>query len=171
MTGIRIKPRTFETTTCSEEATRGLGRLLGSAITVATVIGLTGDLGSGKTAFVQGLAKGLAVPDEYYITSPSFTLVNSYPGRLALHHVDLYRIEDPSEAVAFGLEEVLEEDGVVAIEWAEKIPHLLPPEHLTLQFEIMTDESRKIRVKGYGPNGVNLVKRLEAMISTGIRPA
>ena len=157
--------KTLKTTTRSDEATRRLGRLLGASITVATVIALTGDLGCGKTAFVQGLARGLAVPDEYYITSPSFTLIHSYPGRLPLYHVDLYRIENPSEALDIGLEEIIGDKGVVAIEWAERIDALLPAEHVALQFEIRADESRDIRLNGYGRNGVNLLSKLFTMIS------
>ena len=97
-------------TTRSAAQTRKLGHCLGRAIHQATVIALTGDLGSGKTAFVQGLAKGLNVSEKYYITSPTFTIINEYPGRLCLFHVDLYRIAHLAELEEIGLEEILKED-------------------------------------------------------------
>ena len=97
-----MKRFSFETTTHSAEETRAFGERLGRHITAGTTIALTGDLGSGKTVFVQGIARGLHVPAEYYITSPTFTLINEYPGRLRLHHIDLYRIEDPIEIEEIG---------------------------------------------------------------------
>ena len=102
-----MKRFSFETTTHSVEETRAFGERLGRHIIAGTTIALTGDLGSGKTAFVQGIARGLHVPAEYYITSPTFTLINEYPGRLRLHHVDLYRIEDPTEIEEIGLHEIM----------------------------------------------------------------
>jgi len=77
---------------------------------------LTGDLGSGKTSFVQGLARGLEVPNDYYITSPSYTLINEYPGRHPFFHVDLYRLEDPVDFEDIGLYDILDVNFVVAIE-------------------------------------------------------
>jgi tRNA threonylcarbamoyladenosine biosynthesis protein TsaE len=80
-------------TTRSPEDAHYLGKTIGRQINAGTVIALTGDLGSGKTTMVQGLARGLEVPEDYYITSPTYTLINEYPGRHSLYHVDLYRLE------------------------------------------------------------------------------
>jgi len=108
-------------TTESEEATATAGRALGATLAAGDVVLLYGDLGAGKTAFVKGLAEGLGVSRDE-VSSPTFTLVQEYRGgRLTLFHVDLYRIEDPREIDDLGLDE-LAEDGVLAIEWAEKLP-------------------------------------------------
>ncbi len=133
------------TTRCVDE-TRKLGETIGAVVTAGTVLALCGDLGSGKTSFVQGLGRGLGVPDDYYITSPSYTLINEYPGRFLLFHIDLYRITNPIDIEDIGLYEILEEDGVVAIEWAERMGKDLPPNHVKLQFEIIDDKTRKISI-------------------------
>ena len=97
------------------------GRTLGPG----RVIGLTGDLGSGKTTFVQGLAWGLGIDPEYYVNSPTFTLVNEYRGKGPdLIHVDLYRIEKPREGETLGLDEYLASGAILAVEWIERMPAL-----------------------------------------------
>ena len=95
----------FKITTQTAQETQKLGIKIGQRITHPLVIGLSGDLGSGKTAFVQGLAEGLEVPGEYYITSPTFTLINEYPGRFPLIHIDLYRLDDIRDLEDIGLDE------------------------------------------------------------------
>jgi tRNA threonylcarbamoyladenosine biosynthesis protein TsaE len=123
-------------TTRSESETTAAGRELGATLAAGDVVLLYGDLGAGKTAFVKGLAEGLGVSRDE-VSSPTFTLVQEYRGgRLTLFHVDLYRIEDPREIDDLGLDE-LAEDGVLAIEWAEKLP-----------------PSRFRRDGGQGPHGV-----------------
>jgi len=108
-----------------------------------TVLALHGDLGSGKTCFVQGLAMALGINQA--VTSPTFTIVNEYRGRLALYHIDLYRLKDPDEALGFGLEEYLEAKGITAIEWAERAGDLLPPDTIHIHFETMPSaDERKI---------------------------
>ena len=153
--------RQFLITTRTPDETQKLGKTIGKWIEQPLVIGLTGDLGSGKTAFVQGLAEGLEVPDEYYITSPSFTLINEYPGRLSLFHIDLYRLDGISDLEDIGLDELLYDRAVIAIEWAEKMSDDLPAEHLTMTFEITDDDYRRISLIAYGQNLVNLIRALE----------
>jgi tRNA threonylcarbamoyladenosine biosynthesis protein TsaE len=138
-----------------------LGKTIGKWIEHPLVIGLSGDLGSGKTAFVQGLAAGLEVPGEYYITSPTFTLINEYPGRFPLFHIDLYRLDGISDLEDIGLDELLYDQAVIAIEWAEKMSPDLPAEHLTITFEIADDDHRRISLIAYGHHLVNLIKALE----------
>ena len=109
----------------SEEETAAMGRDLAARLSAADVVLLYGDLGAGKTAFVRGLAEGLGVHRDE-VSSPTFTLIQEYRGgRLPLFHVDLYRIEDPREFDELGLDEIAEE-GVLAIEWAERLPD--PPQ-------------------------------------------
>ena len=106
--------------TNSEEETSAAGERLSAALQAGDVVLLYGDLGAGKTAFVRGLARGLgAQPDD--VSSPTFTIVQEYRGRIPLYHVDLYRLE-PAEIADLGLEELVCGDGVVAIEWAERWP-------------------------------------------------
>ena len=113
-------------TTHSEEETAGIGRELAATLSAGDVLLLFGDLGAGKTAFVRGLAEGIGVSRDE-VSSPTFTLIQEYRGgRLPLFHVDLYRIEDPREFDELGLDEIAE-DGVLAIEWAERLPR--PPQN------------------------------------------
>jgi tRNA threonylcarbamoyladenosine biosynthesis protein TsaE len=118
MVSTHGQPRAFTTT--SEAETAAVGRELAATLAAGDVVLLFGDLGAGKTAFVKGLAEGLGVqPDE--VSSPTFTLVQEYRGgRLALFHVDLYRLNDPREIDDLGLDEIAE-NGAMAIEWAEKL--------------------------------------------------
>ncbi len=106
------------------------------------VLALYGDLGSGKTCFVQGLAAAMGITEP--VTSPTFTLVNEYKGKALLTHVDLYRLTHPDEALAMGFEELVESDGITAIEWAERADGLLPAGTVHLRFR--TPEDGKTRV-------------------------
>jgi tRNA threonylcarbamoyladenosine biosynthesis protein TsaE len=147
--------------TNSLDETRALGEKTGKNLDSGTVLALTGDLGSGKTTFVQGLAKGLDVPDDYYITSPTYTLINEYPGRYHFFHVDLYRIENHAELDDIGLYEILRSDGIVAIEWADKLPKNLLLEYLAIHIDILNNESRKISMTAHGLRGKNLIRQIE----------
>ena len=148
-------------TTRSVTETRKVGQTLGAGIDQAVIIALIGHLGSGKTAFVQGLAKGLDVPEKYYITSPTFTLINEYPGRHPLFHVDLYRIEHAPELAEIGLDEILQEDAVIAIEWAEKFLGEMLSSDLELRLKIISENTRQIDIFAYGHRVANLLKALE----------
>lgn len=151
----------LDNTSHSFEETQALGKKIGSLIAAPAMLALTGELGSGKTAFVQGLASGLDVPEEYYITSPTFTLINEYPGRLRLFHVDLYRLGSDSDLQEIGLYDILEGDGVVVIEWAEKLPEDLLSTYIAIGFSIVDDVTRKINLIAYGHNAVGLIKALK----------
>lgn len=140
--------------------THELGKKIGARLEAGTVIRLIGDLGSGKTSIVQGIARGLEVSPEYYITSPTFTLINEYPGRHAFFHVDLYRLEDTVDFEDIGLLDILFDDGVVAIEWAEKLSEELK-NPITIQLSILDDHSRKIRIISFEPKIIDFLKELE----------
>ena len=143
------------------EKTHNLGQKIGTLIKAPVIIALTGDLGSGKTTFVQGLARGLEVSENYYITSPTFTLVNEYPGRFRLFHVDLYRLDNDFDPDDIGLYDILASDAVVAIEWAEKLCENLLSNHLALSFDIIDDQTRKVSLSAYGHDAVVLIKALK----------
>ena len=145
----------------SAEETRHIGQIIGEMAEAGTLIALRGDLGSGKTALVQGLARGLEVPDRYYITSPSYTLVNEYPGRLPLFHLDLYRLTD-LDFDDIGLHDILDtHSAVVVIEWAERLAPDSLFEGLTLQLKITGDNTRNIVFTACGDNQLQLLTRIE----------
>jgi tRNA threonylcarbamoyladenosine biosynthesis protein TsaE len=148
-------------TTRSADETRQLGKKIGKLINQPVIISLIGDLASGKTAFVQGLAQGLQVSDDYYITSPTFTLINEYPGRLPLLHVDLYRLDSLHDFEDIGLDELLYDQAVIAIEWADKLDDSLLSDYLAMTLEIIDDHCRRISIRAYGQNETNLVRELE----------
>jgi len=146
-------------TTCCVDETRKLGETIGAAVTAGTILALYGELGSGKTSFVQGLGQGLGVPDDYYITSPSYTLINEYPGRFLLFHIDLYRITNSIDIEDIGLYEILEDNEVVAIEWADRMEKDLPPNHVRMQFKIIDDKTRKISIIPRGVKAIDEFRR------------
>jgi tRNA threonylcarbamoyladenosine biosynthesis protein TsaE len=111
---------TSETLSNSEDETSGIGERLGASLRQGDVVLLYGELGAGKTAFVRGLARGLGASSDD-VSSPTFTLIQEYAGRVTLYHVDLYRLE-PKEIPDLGLDDLVLGDGVVAIEWAERWP-------------------------------------------------
>lgn len=124
----------FALVTASAGETRRAAEHLGQLLGGGEVLGLVGSLGTGKTCFVQGLARGLGVPPEAYVCSPTFALVAPHQGRLLLHHVDLYRLADAEEATFIGYEDLFETESVVAIEWFERFPELWPSAYLRLDF-------------------------------------
>ncbi len=149
----------FSITTHSPEQTRIFGNLLGQSIRQGIALRLNGDLGSGKTCFVQGLARGLEVPDGYTIASPTYSLINEYPGRIPLYHVDLYRLQGGLDADLIGLGEILGYEAVVAVEWAERLPESQWPEkNLIIDFTTIDDQRRAIRLIGYGRGADNLIR-------------
>ncbi|OAG28472.1 tRNA (adenosine(37)-N6)-threonylcarbamoyltransferase complex ATPase subunit type 1 TsaE [Thermodesulfatator autotrophicus] len=127
--------------TKSPEETEQLAEKLGKRLACGDIILLFGDLGAGKTTFVKGLARGLGVPEDYYVQSPTFAIINEYPGRIPLYHVDLYRLE-PEDVYDLGLEE-LAEQGVLVIEWSERLPFSFD-KAIKVYFEILDAQERKI---------------------------
>jgi len=133
-------------TTQSETETGEVGRKLASTLEPGAVVLLVGDLGAGKTALVRGLAEGLGVPPEE-VSSPTFTLMQEYRGgRVPLIHVDLYRLNDPREIDDLGLEE-LGIEGVLAIEWAEKLPRAIAGA-VEVRIEHRSGDERQLTVTG-----------------------
>lgn len=127
------------------DETYKIGELLGALVNSGDIICLIGDLGTGKTHLAKGIAKGLGIDD--HITSPTFTIVNEYTGRLKLNHFDVYRVNDPDEIEAIGFDEYIFSDAVSIIEWANYIEELIPPGNLTITIEKLpelSDNHRKI---------------------------
>ncbi len=153
--------RRFRLVSGSPQETKEIGVSLAHLLRGGELICLEGELGSGKTTFIQGLGQGLGV--ERPITSPTFTLVNEYRGgRLPLYHVDLFRIGSEMEIRASGLEEFFWDEGVCAVEWAEKAVGLLPPERLWITFEHGGRERRFLSLEAKGFIYDELLAALEA---------
>ncbi len=125
------------------------------------IIGLSGELGSGKTCFVRGMAEGLEVGKEAWIRSPSFTLINEYHGRLPFYHIDLYRVESRRELEELNLLDYLFSDGVSAVEWFEHLPSETVDEYLRIAFGYADDNKRKLTFTAHGSRNEALLKRLK----------
>jgi len=136
-----------------------LGRVLGELVAEPAAILLSGDLGAGKTCLVQGLARGLGVPAEEAVTSPSFTLMNLYRGRLELSHFDLYRLSSAEEVWDLGLEEYLHGEGVTVLEWAERLADS-DLEGLRIHLAYAGEEERLATVAARGTAAEELLDRL-----------
>jgi tRNA threonylcarbamoyladenosine biosynthesis protein TsaE len=125
-----------------------IGKIIGEHLTNGDIVALIGELGTGKTCLTKGIARGIGVPNEYQITSPSFTLINEYQGRVNLYHFDLYRLKGPMDLEDMGYEEYLSGDGVNVIEWADKINNILPDEALFISFTYINENHREIIITG-----------------------
>ena len=135
-------------TTHSAEETLALGRRLAVAAFPGIVIGFYGDLGAGKTHLIKGICSGLGIPAER-VTSPTFTIVNEYmEGDFPVFHIDAYRINRPEELVEMGFERYLEGDGLVVIEWPERIELALPPDTWRLRLSHLGGDERRIEAIG-----------------------
>lgn len=160
-------PRTIELRSASADETRRLGALLGGLLQAGDVILLHGDLGAGKTAFAQGIGDGLGVPGA--VSSPTFTLLKEYAGRLPLYHFDLYRLDDPDELEALGFEQYFYGEGVAVVEWAERgeAPGMSPwpDDVLRVTFRATGDNGRTLAVSAAGPRGAALLGALATSAS------
>lgn len=151
----------------SPEETRRVGKHVGSFLHTGTTIALTGSLGCGKTVFVAGLARGLEVPTAFYITSPTYTLVNEYPGRLPLFHIDLYRISDVTELEDIGFDDIRNQNGIMAVEWADRVPLEEIRPDLSVRFVMEGENSRRLDFFFYGRQFANLIDHLRHHFTTG----
>ena len=132
------------------EATERAGVLLGRLAQPGDVIAAQGTLGAGKTALAQGIARGIGVPADHYVNSPTFAILLTHPGRIPFHHIDLYRLGDPDEALGLGLDEVVGTDGLAYIEWPGRCPEVLPQDYLRLHLE-HADPGRRLIFDPRGP--------------------
>ena len=145
----------------SEDETVSWGKILGGLLKAGDIVGLIGDLGAGKTYFVKGVADGLGIPEDQYVASPTFTLINEYRGSVTLYHFDLYRIQHEKEIVGLGYEEYLFGNGLVIIEWAEKMLRYLPEERLLIEIERVNDKTRNFIFTGRGGWYSEIVEHIE----------
>jgi tRNA threonylcarbamoyladenosine biosynthesis protein TsaE len=144
----------------SVKNTLEFGKRLGHTLKGGDVLALTGDLGAGKTLITRGIALGLGITAEQ-VTSPTFTLIQTYKGRIPVIHVDLYRLEDPSAILQLGLEDYFTPENIVIIEWADRLLQILPPDYLALHLEHSDTETvRHLTIRGTGPRSTDVVRSL-----------
>ncbi len=134
--------------TKSPEETKNLGKEVSKLTKPGDLLAFYGELGTGKTCFIQGIARGLKVKD--YVTSPSFTIINEYQGKIPIYHFDLFRLNNAEEILEFSYEEYFYGEGLTVIEWAEKIEQFLPKEHLKIDIKF---KDRYIRIISFIPQG------------------
>jgi tRNA threonylcarbamoyladenosine biosynthesis protein TsaE len=137
----------METHICkTAEETINTGRIFGKILNKGMTIALTGPLGAGKTVFVKGIALSMGITEN--ITSPSFTIMSVYQGKLKLYHIDLYRINDEEELEYLGITDIVYTDGISVIEWGEKAQSILPDNTVFINIAILENGSRKIEISG-----------------------
>jgi tRNA threonylcarbamoyladenosine biosynthesis protein TsaE len=150
-----------------ETTTKAIGAALAGLLRPGDVVGLSGDLGAGKTRLVQGAAAALGVDGP--VLSPTFMLVREYDGDLAVHHVDAYRLAGPLELEDLGLEEVLAADAVVFVEWADRVAAALPESWLELVLQVRDDDTRELTLHPHGPAWAGRAERLAAVLEPFLR--
>ena len=150
-----VAPNTLDFISHSEVQTRRLGTRLAEILSPGDVLALDGDLGSGKTRWVQGVCQGLGVTGP--VVSPTFTLVNEYQGRCPVFHIDLYRITDPSELFTIGLEDYLYGNGISLIEWGNRAVDFLPASYLTVELYHLEETKRRVVLRPHGERFIKLI--------------
>lgn len=155
--------KTLKIISSAPQETERIGSLLGTLLIPGDVIALSGELGSGKTTLVKGLARGMGFSGEE-VASPSFTLVNEYNGPLPLFHIDLYRLGNERELQEIGYEEYISEAGVVVIEWADRIPHAVPDESLWITLRYHSEEGREIVMQPSGDRYEKIIEELQKKV-------
>ncbi len=148
----------FQTSNTSE--TIRMGKRLGRLLQPGDVVALVGELGTGKTQFIKGMAEGVGIEKAIYVSSPSFTFINEYPGKIPFYHVDLYRLESEKEAEGLGLEEYIRGDGITAIEWGDRIPSLLPEELVWVKIHYTGKNTRSIEIISKGNRYEQLMRKM-----------
>jgi tRNA threonylcarbamoyladenosine biosynthesis protein TsaE len=149
--------------TASPEETRALGEAVAGVLRPGDVVSLTGDLGAGKTTFVQGAAGALGVTEP--VLSPTFTLVREYRGSLPIYHLDVYRLDRIQDVIDLGFEELVDRRALVFVEWGDAIDALLPSEHLQVELFIPENGTgRRVEITWYGRSWSARVEHLAAAV-------
>jgi tRNA threonylcarbamoyladenosine biosynthesis protein TsaE len=157
------RPKKLTLTSRSSEETQRLGGLLAPLLVPGDVLVMSGDLGAGKTTFVQGLAKGLGIVER--VTSPTFVLMKEYQGgRFPLMHLDVYRLGKVQEVIDLGIDEYFDPSYVVVVEWGDKVEPLLPQDHLTIELVHEGGDLRNITLTGKGTPWAGRMASIKNMV-------
>jgi tRNA threonylcarbamoyladenosine biosynthesis protein TsaE len=150
----------LQITSNSPGETEQLGAAVGSLLRPGSFLALRGDLGGGKTCFTRGVVDSLAPQSNGLVSSPTYAIMNCYPGNTPVYHFDFYRLTCDDDIAELGFEEYFYGDGVCVVEWSERLEELLPPDVLTLLFEYAGDDRRLITITGSGPKSDAVVEYL-----------
>jgi tRNA threonylcarbamoyladenosine biosynthesis protein TsaE len=140
-----------------EAATGRFGAALAAVLQPGDVLALSGDLGAGKTRLTQAICRGLGVPADV-VSSPTFTLIHEYAGRLPIRHCDAYRLKHPGEFADLGLDELFAEDGIAIIEWADRVVDDLPADRLEIRLTATGPTTRTVTLKASGPRSASRIE-------------
>lgn len=160
-----MEEEAFTITTGSDQDTIRVGQEIGRLLVGGDVVGLVGELGSGKTWLTKGIALGLGISPKTIVTSPSFTLVNQYSGRAVLFHIDVYRLQSLNEVISAGIEEAMDSGGVVVLEWADRWPEILPEQTLLVKLLILDDHRRTLVLSGRHARPIEILEQLKSLVS------
>lgn len=143
--------------------TEVLGAQLGSLLAVGTFVGLQGGLGGGKTCFARGIVSSVAPQSAHLVASPTFAIMNSYPGTIPVYHFDFYRLSGDNEIAELGFDDYFYGDGVCVVEWSERLLGLLPDDHITVGFEYSGESCRLITMTACGSKSSGTLKQLSTV--------
>ena len=146
------------------ERTFALGQALGRVLQSGDFVGLTGQLGAGKTLFSRGVAEGAGVPLDD-VSSPTYSIIQSYSGRITLHHADFYRLTSEADLYSTGFQDLLDGEGALLVEWIDQIPGAAPDDLLRITLEVTTPDTRTLKITTSGPKSEALLRR---WISSGL---
>ena len=144
-----------------------LGRRLGELLFRGAVVALVGPLGAGKTFLTRAIAEGMGVADSRAVSSPTFVLIQEYPARLPIYHFDAYRLRTESEFADLGAAEYFEGDGVCLVEWGDRVPNVLPADHLRVAITVTGEQSRNVEFTARGPRYELLLQELGKVATPG----
>jgi tRNA threonylcarbamoyladenosine biosynthesis protein TsaE len=150
-----------------EQATAALGAALAEVLPEGTTVALCGTLGAGKTRLVQAIAEAAGV-DRRQVLSPTFVLMQEYHGRRALYHIDAYRLRDEDEFLALGPEEYFEGDGLILVEWADRVQGCLPADRVEVRIEVTGPDSRRFEISSIGPKYAEAIRQLQRRLSSHV---
>jgi tRNA threonylcarbamoyladenosine biosynthesis protein TsaE len=153
-----LAPVTRVVTSASAEETFALGERLGRVLERGDFVGLDGPLGAGKTSFSRGVAQGAGVPLDD-VSSPTYSIVQTYAGRLPLHHGDLYRLSGEADLFGIGYFDLLESDGAMLVEWVSQVPAARPDDSLSIRIDVLGEHQRSLKVEACGERARRLLDR------------